>query len=231
MSDWEYAFAPWIPTLLDVEMNKVTEPDGSPVDWRSFGWEALYVDSGNVHVISRFDILKTRFDERYANRMLNAETMERWQVRLQNRFDEVVDKYERAYTLYEKYHQNLLDDVIPGEKTTVTGSAKDSGSDNKANSGSDTNVGTSKYSDTPDSLINDSSDYAGNITKNDYEMKYGRNEKVDYGKQTDTENITEKMITGGVLIENLNKSIDDWKDIDTMFVSEFENNFLNVFWY
>lgn len=205
---------PWIPQLIDVERMKASEPDGSPVDWRRFGWSALEVSEEFPHIISRFDILKERFNERYAYRMLNAETMEKWQVRLQNRFDEVAPKYERAYRLYDE-NSKRMDDVVPGRKTTDSLEG-----DSSVNTDS---TSTSKYSDTPDTLINTSDDYAGSITRNT-----GKDVSTSKDKQSRT---TEEIVSGAEVIQNVNDSINAWIEIDTEFVSSFENNFLNIWWY
>lgn len=210
-----YADQPWVPTLVDVERMKAAEPDESPVDWRRFGWSALEVPQNADHVIARFDILGQRFLERYAYRMLNAETMEKWQVRLQNRFDEVVDMYERAYALYDENQSAMMKDVLPGRKISVKG-------ENKAG-GEDSSESKSKYSDTPDQAINDSDNYAGSITKNTGNTKYGR---------TDSNTVeTVETLTGAQVISAVNDSIDGWRDIDTAFIACFENNFMNIWWY
>ena len=180
---------PWIPTLWDIEAKK---PDPY---WSNFGWEVLEVPSDCVMVRDRMKDLKVRFDERYADRMLNQETMEVWQLRLQNRFDEVVRRYERAYRIYTDKEQQMMDDVEEGVHTTM-----------KATS-------VSKAIDTPDSRINENSDYADSLNKG----------------TADTD--TKTVYTGTGLIKSINDSIDDWRDLDTKFVSEFENNFLNVYWY
>jgi len=66
-----------------------------------------------------------------------------------------------------------------------------------------------KLIDTPDALINDDNEYAGSY------------EKIE----------SEVGLTGKSTLENANENIETWKDLDTAFISEFENNFLNVFNY
>ena len=159
--------------------------------------------------------LKIRFDERYANRMLNSETLERWQVRLQNRFDEKVHVYERAYKLYQQYEQDMLDDVVQGEKITVTGTTQQGGSD--------TSTVEARNIDTPDEVINADDNYASSLSKNQGTTQYGRKDTVD--------STTTRIVTGQALVEGINNAIYSWRDLDTEFVKEFENNFLNVYWY
>lgn len=205
---------PWIPQLIDVERMKASEPDGSPVDWRRFGWSALEVSSEFPNIIARFDILKERFNERYAYRMLNAETMEKWQVRLQNRFDEVAPKYERAYRLYGE-NLKYMDNVTPGRKVTES-------TNNDSSTNSDVSS-DSRYSDTPDTSINTSDNFAGSIT---------RNTAKDVTTKKDTQSkVTDEVVSGAEVIQNVNDSVNAWIEIDTEFISSFENNFLNIWWY
>ena len=213
MYEFGDAEIPWIPKLIDVENFKVNSDD--PDYWQRFGWEALEVPQDCSYVIQRMTTLKTRFDERYANRMLNSETMERWQVRLQNRFDEVVRRYDRQYELYQRYDQDMKDDIIAGDKT-VTESTAQAG-------GSDTSEGSGRNIDTPDENVNDNTGYAGSRTDSKATNTYGR---------TDTLNsVVTRTTTGKGVVDGINDSIMSWKDIDTEFVKEFENLFLNVFWY
>lgn len=180
--------APWLPTLWDIAGLK---PDDY---WDQFGWEQLECPADCTYVTNRMGVLKTRFEERYADRMLNAETMERWQLRLQNKFDEVVYRYDRAYQAYTCNDEDMFADVK--QFVTVKVSAS----------------GTGKSIDTPDSVVNADSDYADSLTKN----------------ESTTENTT--SYTGTGLTKSINDSIDNWRDIDTEFINEFENNFLNIFW-
>ena len=84
----------WMPELCDVEQLKQSSDPATAEYYGRFGWENLEVPSDCVVVAARMAWLKTRFDSRYAFRMLSAETMERWQVRLQNSFDVTVRRYE-----------------------------------------------------------------------------------------------------------------------------------------
>jgi len=203
----------WLPTLAELERLKDEDPY-----YRQFGWSQLVVSDRDAEVLARMDELGTRFYERYAMRMVGNETLERWQMRLQNRFDEVVDRYNRAYALYDEHAQGIMDDVRTGFKRTVEGKNTAGGRDR-------TNVGSIvKRADTPDSQVNASDDYADSFTKSD------ATNTTDYGR-TDTNEVEERQEATGILLKNLNRTIDEYKDIDTMFVSEFETLFLNVFWY
>ena len=206
---------PWIPTLLDIERLKAEDTEGPVIDWKKFGWDALDVPVTAPKVAARMDVLNGRFIANYGWRMLGYETMEQWQTKLQERFDSVVDKYERAYTLYEKNKEAMMDDVLPGRKVTSTNTLQ--------LSGTDSNTSKSKYSDTPDSAINDSDNYAGSITKD--------NRSVTYGRKDTNNGASTEVFTGAQIMTAVNDSIDGWRDIDTSFIMEFQNLFSNVFWY
>ena len=140
------AWAPWLPTLQDVEVRKDHNTEIGQY-YEQFGWEQLVVPADCPKVAARMSDLKVLFDQRYGFRMLNSETLEQWQIRLQSRFDRFVRIYERAYTLYEKYDQDMLDDMKGGEIIT-----RDI-------------AGTGSTVNTPDSITNASDDYADSRTR------------------------------------------------------------------
>lgn len=215
-SDFGDADRPWLPELIDIEAKK-SGPEG---DYYSrFGWENLEVPADCPNVTTRMRELKVRFDERYANRMLNAETLERWQIRLQNRFDEKVHIYERAYELYGRYEQDMLSDVMQGEKTVVTGTNIAGGSDTSTANTRNRNI------DTPDEAVNADEDYASSLSDGT------SSGTTTYGRTDSVNSTTTKTMTGRALVEGINDAIYSWRDLDTEFVKEFENNFLNVMWY
>lgn len=188
------AYEPWLPTLQDIEKRK--DPNTEIGQYYSrFGFEKLVVPDGCDHVAARMDDLKIIFDERYGFRMLNQETLERWQIRLQNTFDAVVRVYERAYALYEKYNTEMMDDMLGGEKITRSTS------------------GDSSVVNTPDYTSNAGDDYADNRSRS----------KVDETIST--------IRTGDGLVDSVNEGFRRWTDIDQALIGEFENNFLNIFWY
>ena len=202
----------WLPTYLDVQMKYPT-----------FGWQSLQVDTDCPMVISRFDTLRVRFEERYANRMISSETLQRWQVRLQNRFDEVVRRYERAYNLYARYEGDMDADVLPGETYTENEKIENS----TEQGGSDSSESENRNIDTPDSIINQNPNYADSLSSGNSTVKYGRTDKGN-----STRDLTRtRTLTGQDLMLNINGSIDGWRDIDTSFVGEFENLFMNIWWY
>jgi len=187
------AYAPWLPTLQDIEVRK-DDPELADY-YQRFGFDNLEIPDDCAHVIARKDRLKELFNERYAFRMINQETLERWQIRLQTKLDRIVRVYERAYALYEKYDTEMMDDMLGGEKIT-----RDTSAD-----GSQVN--------TPDYATNASENYADNRSRS----------KVN-------ETIT-TIRTGDGLVDSVNEGFRKWTDIDQSFISEFEDNFLNIFWY
>ena len=213
MYEFGDAELPWLPKLCDVENFKINSDD--PTYWQRFGWEALEVPGECTFVGERMEILKTRFYQQYFDRKLNSETMEVWQVRLQRRFDEVVHRYDRMYELYQRYDQDMKEDILSGDKTVTASTAQASGSD--------TSEGVGRNIDTPDELVNSTEGYAGSRSDSKATNTYGR---------TDTINSTvTRTMTGKGVVDSVNDSVMSWRDIDTDFVNEFQNNFLNVFWY
>ena len=207
---------PWVPTLVEVERLKSLDTDDSPVDWRQYGWSALEQPDDCPHVYARFDILGERFLERYAFRMLNSETMERWQTRLQNRFDEIVHPMERAYAMYEANADAMQ---------TLSGTSTVSKGNSKADS---TSEGESKdyFSETPDTSVNDWTDaskYAGNVRTAKNSSKQGTT--------TEDGRTTTQTWTGSKTVTDINDNLDAYRDLDTMFVAQFENLFMNLWWY
>lgn len=187
------AYYPWLPTLQDIETRKDDPELGAY--YRRFGWEQLEVPDGCPHVAARMSDLKVLFDERYAFRMLNSETLEQWQIRLQSRFDRYVRIYERAYVLYETYQQDMIDDMKGGETITRTAS------------------GTGSTVNTPDYATNESDEYA------DARTRSSTNERV------------ESVRTGEGLVDDINSGFRKFVDIDQDFIRQFEDSFLNLFWY
>lgn len=218
------ADSPWLPTL--VEVLRLKDQDPSDPDLQ-VGWDALYVPDTCPLVQARMAVLKERFDERYAFRMLSAETTLRWQVRLQNRFDSVLERYERAYRIVTE--RTDLDSI--GELTVVKTSGTDTngGQDTRSSSNSSSSSSQDRLTDTPDTTINDSDSYASSTSKGSSSSSSTGEGTTKYGRTfaTDRTTSTERLydVSKGVM-----SSIRGWTDVDTLFVGEFENLFLNIFW-
>jgi len=208
MSD---AFESWIPTLQDLEVRKQDPDPTIAAYYQRFGWENIEVPADCPRVAARMNDLKIIFEERYAFRMINSETPERWQIRLQNRFDRFVRVYEHAYELYETYQADLIDDVRAGEVRTWSRTYSDS----QSSSGSGSEI------DTPDAAVNAGDNYADRRTKS-----------TESGSSSGTDSISEtKIKTGESLVTSINEGFRKYVDIDQDFIGQFEDSFLNLFWY
>lgn len=217
---------PWTVTLLELERLKASD-----THWEKFGFDQLDIPDTAPHVKARMEILEGRFLANYGWRFLSYETMEQWQVKLQERMDSIVDMYERAYTLYEANHDAMMSDVLPGTVLETESESQASGSDAVSASGTDTTEGTVKSSDTPDSLINDSDDYAGSIDKTHTSIAHGRTDTTEYGRKDKTNTKQTMIRTGAEIMDSVNRSIDGWRDIDTSLILRFESLFSGIWWY
>ena len=160
-----------------------------------FGFSQLEVDPNLTYVCEAMPRLTERFNNRYAERMINKETLEQWQLSLQNKMDEIAPRYDRAYAIYAQKKLAMMEDVENGTHTISSGKSKN------------------KSIDTPDATINENSNYADNL---------------NIGEASSD---VKTVMTGDGLVRSINDAIDDWRELDTEFVAEFENNFLNIFWY
>lgn len=244
----------WLPTYGDLVVRQ-GEEQGPVTDYNRYGWKALEVPSDCSIVSSRMDQLNTRFEQRYCDRMISYETWDLWQVKLQERFDSLVYVYERAYRLYNANADAIDADVMPGRRVTFSDKASAGGTDKVTNSsetsltdsvsgsrnGSDSK--TVKNSDTPSSAISTSDNFAGSISKengsdtssySDRRTNIGSESSTsntDYGRTDTRDSTTTETVTGGQVLENINDSIDRWRDLDTGFVNEFQDMFLKIWWY
>lgn len=171
------------------------------------------------------------FNERYAYRMLNSETLEQWQMRLQHTADLNVYRYERALTLYATNAEELAN-VLEKKITVRDYTSQNSGSDSTTYGRKDTFAGSVKNIDTPDSAINASDDYADSLTKSDNSNTASGTDTLTHGLKNEIDDtVTETREPEGGFVPALNDNIDAYRDIAVDFVREFENNFMNVFWY
>lgn len=206
-------FEPWLPTYEQV-VYRYRNPS---TNYPKYGWWGLEISPEKYPIIwSRRMEINDRFFERYAMRRLNQETILRWQLRLQNRFDEVAPEFERAFMLYEKYREQMDEDVFDGYKMVHD--------NNQTNSGSDININHVNRSDidTPDKAINHDKNYADRVSDTNTVNT------LEHGLKTNSKGTTDYQRTG-VILQNINASISSYRDIDTEFVKCFENNFLNIF--
>ena len=207
------AYAPWLPTLQDIEVRKDDVEVGEY--YKKFGWDQLVVPDDCPIIAGRMANLKILFDQKYAFRMINSETLEQWQIRLQARFDRYAHIYERAYTLYAKYDQDMIDDMKGGESRVITRSGSETGTGSE--SGDVRNVNT------PDAATNADDRYADSRSKSS---------GTSSSSVITSESISDVMIkTGEGIIDNINSGFKKFIDIDQDFIRQFEDSFLNLFWY
>lgn len=206
----------WMPRLVDIIHFANEGSLDERLYFSRFGFDKLVVPTGATYISARMADLTVRFNERYLYRRIGAETMPRWQIRLQNKFDEIVDKYNRAYALYDEHAEGIMDDIKTGVRRVTHAQNQASGQDENESTRVDRRI------DTPDSRVNENDDYADSYSKSngDNTTKYGRK---------DVNDVTDVTEATGILLENINKTIDAYRDIDTQLVKEFENLFLNVF--
>lgn len=197
---------PWLPEYIEIEKN-----------YPEYDFAHLEFDSSKTFVAARKDYLATRMHERYAMRRISAETLERWKTRMQNKLDEIIAKYDRAYEMYSKYANQLKNDAMRGYRDTVVSAQ----TQHDLTNGTSNEVG--KSIDTPDSATNADDDYADSRTKND--ITTNQNSHRSSGGRAQTNHV----ITGDSMIDSINAGIVNWRDIDTAFIMEFENLFLNIF--
>lgn len=211
----------WLPTLLDIEHFKQLEgPMGEY--YQQFGWENIEVDATKYpRLASHMADLKVMFDERYAFRMIGQETLERWQMRLQYRFDALAERIEMAYTAFDMYQDQLLADLLPGKTTKTEGSNTASGTDTTIDEGSS----VSKFSDTPDNAINESDEYANSVTKD----TRGNTRNLTHGRKDTIDMVVTENITGKELLNQINEFVTSYTQVDEYFVSKFNNLFLGVY--
>lgn len=198
-----------------------------------FGFDQLVIPEDCPHIIAKMPTLTTRFNDMYFYRRIAQETMPRWQMRMQVRCDAIVHRYERAYALYEEYQQRMDDDMIEGERETVTGTRSAlSGVDEttSSTSGESSSNDVTKVVDTPDSAVNDNENYADAYTKNTSEGNSENNgvSAIEYGRKDDVDMQSFKEYVGRQIMQNVNLSIESWMDIDTAFIGEFKNMFINI---
>lgn len=212
MRGFEDADEAWLPTYGDLLMKQQETHKG--VDYSKYGWFALEVPTDCTHVQDRFQTLGMRFEQRYIDRMISYETWDLWQVKLQEKMDSIVRRYDRAYALYEA-NEKAMDNAVPGRVLTASDSLKAGGEDTKKDK--------TKKSDTPSSAINDSDDYAGSVSIGETTNTYGRTDTKD-------SSVTEHM-TGSDVTDAVNQTIDAWRDLDSHMIDEFRDLFLKVWWY
>ena len=206
-------------------------PDATSAYYDRFGLDRVEIPADCPRLTAVMPRAVQMFNERYAYRMLNSETLEQWQMRLQHVADLNVYRYERALTLYATNAEEISN-VLEKKTTERDATSENSGSDSTTYGRKDTFAGSVKNIDTPDSAINASDDYADSLTKSDNSNTASGTDTLTHGlKNTIKDKVVETREPEGGFIPALNDNIDAYRDIAVDFVREFENNFMNVFWY
>lgn len=110
-----------------------------------YGFRTIVIDQTKYPTLSsKRDELDRRFFARFCDRMIGYETLQLWQLKLQNKFDDIADEYERAFRIYQE-NATDMDKAVEGTFNTVDRELKSI--------------------DTPDSVINASDNYADSLDK------------------------------------------------------------------
>ena len=221
----------WTPTLYDILYKAQFGTADERTYYSKFGLGQVEVPEDATRVSAIMSRAVQMFNERFALRMINRETLETWQVGLQSKFDTIVYRYERALELYATNSEEMLH-VLEKKVTVRDYTSQNSGSDSTTYGRKDTFAGTVKNVDTPDSAVNDSDDYADALTKSNNSNTASGTDTLTPGLKNEIDDtVTETKEPVGGIVRATNDSIDAYRDIVADFVREFENNFLNVFWY
>ena len=162
------------------------------------------------------DRLVYRFNQEYHFREIGSETVSRWMWQLQNRFDEIAERFNHAYKMYEDEAIDLLGVGFVREIWT------DSTGAGSASSTTSTTT-DSKFRDTPtdsDSTINNpttqdinTSEQSGESSSENSGSSHSK-EKYDYN---DEHRLTE-----------INQVVDGFKSLDQDFINQFNQMFMGL---
>lgn len=203
---------PWNPKLVDILYKARHGSADEQTYYSKFGLSAAEWDSTLTDLAQHKDNIVKLFEERFAFRMINRETLEQWQIRLQTVLDEEGPRADRAFRLY-RLNSADIDNMLNGAEQTTFNNLKDElgGTDR----GKTSNVNT------PDAVVNASDQYADNLSKS--ENTYGRT-------STRTGTITVDKIPEGGTLQSVNTSIGVYRNLENDFVDRFEKLFMNIFW-
>ena len=235
MSDYGIGFHEaremWTPTLHDILYKAQFGTADERTYYSKFGLGQVVIPEDCEYLGEAMTRAVVMFNERYALRMINRETLETWQMGLQSKFDTIAYRYERAFALYAENAEEM-ENVLEKKVTTRSATSTNSGSDTTTYGRKDTFAGTVKNIDTPDTAINANANYADSLTKNDNSNQASGTDTLTHGLvNTISDTVPETKEPKGGIVEATNRSMDAWRDLTAEFVKEFENNFLNVFWY
>lgn len=171
--------------------------------YSKFGIEQ--VEQSNLDGLTWAKVIQ-QFNNHYYEWPINGETLEQWQIRLQDTADRLLPTMARRLELYKSYDidQVEMSDTITTDST-----------------GTGTNKSNGKSIDTPDAPYNaDTSGYAGLLDIND-------SQSTDTRKTT---TIHTSAPMGGVLTE-IEFNMDAWRNVIRDTVDGFRGCFLTMIYY
>ncbi len=186
---------------------------GSPA-WPNYGLEYVDLPPNTPLCAALWDRVSRRFNERYYKRYLSGETLDEWQRLLQVRTDEVVPRIERAMRIYAA---NDIDADLVASQVTEYLDLKDTGTSGSSGKNS------GKTTVTPDQSINESDSYAGQTSSSSSESS-GTTSNTRTGKVRTTQ-----TALGGI-IPQLNLSIEEWLDLETLLIERYSSCFMSFIW-
>lgn len=187
--------------------------DDPPEVWR-YGLEYVDLPPDSPMCYAIWPRVSTRVNERYYKRYLAGETLDDWQRLLQVRTDALVPRIERALRLYAD--NDVDSSVLAGVLTEYLDLT------DKTTGGS-TSSSNSKYSATPDQSVNESDNYAG-------QTSVGTSKSTDDRTNTKTGKVRTTQTALGGIIPQLNLSITDWLDLETLLIDGYGSCFMTYIW-
>lgn len=162
--------------------------------------------------------LVERFNLNYAIREVSREDINQWMMLLQNRYDEIADRFNHAYKLYDD-DEIHLDNITLGYVREILYGNQSSG--NSSSSGSSSS--TSKFRDTPtsgNSTINNPTTENLDTASSSNE---GESSRRASGNSKETYDYHDKHV-----MEEVNKIIDKYRQLDSEFTREFNEMFIGI---
>ena len=190
------------------------QTDDSDIGLMSIDWQTSSYPHLAVH---KTDIIQV-FNTHYAFREIGSETVMRWHMQLQDRFNQIAPKFDHAFELYDD-DEIKLNNLGLGYVKSITYANRSNGS----SSGSSNSTGNSKFKDTPTSgtstINNPTSEQidtgSGTASNNSNSNGSGEStEKYDYHDEH--------------VMQEVNRLIDDYKSLVNDFVKEFNQNFIGI---
>lgn len=166
---------PWLPMYVDVLKQ---------YDTSKYGFGALVIDEKYATLAASRSRIQQIFEERYMYRRISAETLPRWQTRLQLRMDELCARYDRGLAMYAKVASDsdvtgrtvsertavttpdTVTETVYGSKTEAKGNGgttADSTTFGHTTTDSGTDTVTGRTIDTPQSQISANPEYADSL--------------------------------------------------------------------